>query len=84
MLKIRLYRRGRKNAACFDVVVAEAKKKKFIEKVGYYNPRLKTDNRIEKFTLKLDRISYWKSQGAQPTEVMENILKKIAAQTSGI
>lgn len=74
MLKIRLSRRGRRNAPFFDVIVAEARQRKTIEKVGYYNPRLKTDNRVDKFNLNVDRIQYWKSKGAQATEVVEKIL----------
>jgi small subunit ribosomal protein S16 len=74
MLKIRLYRQGRRNAPFYHVVVAEARKTKFIEKLGYYDPRLKTNTRAEKFTLKLDRINYWQSQGAQPTEIIQKIL----------
>jgi small subunit ribosomal protein S16 len=77
MLKIRLYRQGRKNAAFFHIVVAEAKKTKFIEKVGYYNPKLKTDNRLEKFHLNFDRITYWQSKGAQPTDILNKILTQI-------
>lgn len=75
MLKIRLFRQGRKNRPFFHVVVAEAKKKKFIEKLGYYNPLLKTNIRKEKFCLNFDRISYWLSKGAQTTEIIANILK---------
>ena len=81
MLKIRLYRQGRKNAPFYHVVVAEAKKTKFIEKVGYYDPRLKTINRVEKFTFKLDRINYWKSKGAQPTEIIQKILTCIESDS---
>lgn len=76
MLKIRLYRRGRKKAACFDVTVAEARKRTIVEKVGYYNPRLKTDNKVDKFTLKMDRIEYWQSQGAQLTDLLAEIVKR--------
>ncbi len=75
MLKIRLLRTGRKNAPTFSIVVAEASKKKMVEKIGYYNPQLKTDNRLEKFSFKIDRIEYWISKGAQCTEIMDKILK---------
>lgn len=79
MLKIRLLRRGRKNAACFDITVAEARKSKIIEKIGYYQPRLKTDNKLDKFKFNMERVEYWISKGAHPTEVLEKILKSIKA-----
>lgn len=77
MLKIRLLRRGRKNAPCFDITVAEARKKKIIEKVGYYQPRLKTDNKLDKFVFNMERVKYWLSQGAHPTEILEKVLEKL-------
>lgn len=75
MLKIRLLRRGKKNAPCFDIVIAEARKTKIVEKVGYYKPQLKTENRLEKFTFDINRINYWISKGAHCTEIMEKIIK---------
>lgn len=75
MLKMKLLRRGRKNAPCYDITVGEARKSKIVEKIGYYQPRLKTDNKLEKFVFKMDRVDYWLSQGAQPTEVIERVLK---------
>jgi ribosomal protein S16 len=74
MLKIRLFRRGRKNAPCFDIVVAEARKTKIVEKVGYYKPQLKTENRLDKFNFNIERINYWISKGAHCTEIIEKML----------
>lgn len=69
-VKIRLARGGAKKAPYYRVVVANSTAPRdgdFLEKVGTYNPMLvaQDPNRI---TLKSDRVLYWLSQGAQPTE----------------
>lgn len=72
MLVIRLQRTGRTNDPAFRVVVCEhtigPKAGKYLEKLGSYNP--KTKHRV----LDEDRISYWMSQGAKPSETMHNML----------
>lgn len=72
MLVIRLQRTGRTNDPNFRVVVCEhtigPKAGKYLEKLGSYNP--KTKHR----TLDADRINYWMSQGAKPSETMHNML----------
>lgn len=69
-VKIRLARGGANKRPYYRLVVANATAPRdgsFIEKVGTYNPLLASDdpNRV---TLKIDRILYWLSSGAQPTE----------------
>ncbi|MCC2646704.1 MAG: rpsP [Rickettsiaceae bacterium] len=69
-VKIRLARGGAKKRPYYRIVVANATAPRdgaFIEKVGTYNPLLAHDN-AERITLKQERISYWLSQGAKPTE----------------
>lgn len=69
-VKIRLARGGAKKRPYYRVVVANATAPRdgnFIEKVGTYNPLL-TNEEAERVILKSDRIEYWLSQGAQPTE----------------
>ncbi|MCX6925522.1 MAG: 30S ribosomal protein S16, partial [Verrucomicrobia bacterium] len=45
---------------------------KFIEELGTYLPRKKSD----KFTLDLDRAKYWVSKGAQPSETVASFIKQ--------
>ena len=74
-VRIRLKRFGTKKKVHWRVVVADAKMPRdgrFIEEVGYYDPR-KNPARIE---LKRDRIQNWISKGAKPTETVESLLKK--------
>lgn len=73
MLRIRLSRVGKKNTPIYKVVVAEKNrpvKGKFIESLGMYNPGNK-DN-----TLNAERIKYWISVGAQPSQTVHNLLIK--------
>lgn len=69
-VKIRLARGGAKKRPFYRLVVANATAPRdgdFIEKVGTYNPLL-VEDAAERIVLKSDRIQYWLSQGAQPTE----------------
>ncbi|HXK32120.1 MAG TPA: 30S ribosomal protein S16 [Candidatus Paceibacterota bacterium] len=72
MLVIRLLRTGKKNQPSFKIVVVEKEKSstsgRYIEEVGFYNPL--TKERI----LKAERIKYWISVGAQPSETIHNML----------
>ena len=72
MLVIRLLRTGKKNQPSFKIVVVEKQKSstsgRYIEEVGFYNPL--TKERV----LKAERIKYWISVGAQPSETIHNML----------
>ena len=72
MLKIRLQRIGRRNEPHFRAVVTESargpKSGDFIEILGSYNPKL---GNIE---LNNERLAYWISKGAQPSDTMHNFL----------
>src|SRR4030042_900733 len=72
MLVIRLFRVGKKNQPSFKIVVTEksrsARKGRFVEEVGFYNPQ--TKERV----LKSERIKYWISNGAIPSDTMQNLL----------
>lgn len=71
MLKIRLTRTGKRNQPHYRIVVAEhwrAVKGKYIEMLGFYNPRSK------EISLKKKRIQYWLSVGAQTSPTIHNLL----------
>lgn len=66
---------GAKNSPVFRIVVADGRSPrdgKFIEEIGTYQPRKKSDN----FKLDLDRAKYWLSKGAQPSETVASFIKK--------
>jgi len=76
MVKIRLRRTGAKKKPNYRVVVTESstpRDGRFIEIVGHYNPR------TEPSTLEIheDRVLYWLSVGAQPTDPVKKLLKNL-------
>jgi len=72
MLRIRFFRVGKKNQPAFKIVVINKKNPprggRFVEEVGFWNPITK-----EK-VLRKERIKYWLSVGAKPTESVYNLL----------
>ena len=75
MVKIRLRRTGAKKKPTYRVVVTEStspRDGRFIEIVGHYNPRTVPTT----FEVKEDRILYWLSVGAQPTDSIKKLLQK--------
>lgn len=77
-LAIRLSRGGRRNLPFYSIVVADKRMPRdgrYLEKVGTYNPLLKDsdENRVK---LVEDRLKYWLSQGAQPSERVAIFLGK--------
>ena len=69
-LKIRLSRGGAKKRPMYRIVVADsrsARDGRFIERIGLYQPMLPADH-PERLTMNEERIKYWLSQGATPTD----------------
>ena len=76
MLKIRMSRGGAKKRPFYKIVIADSRRPrdgKFIEKVGFFNPLLPKD-KTERLSLDVERIKYWLSQGAQPSERIARFL----------
>ncbi|HEY4513523.1 MAG TPA: 30S ribosomal protein S16 [Candidatus Paceibacterota bacterium] len=76
MLKIRLQRIGRKNDPSFRAVLTDSKNStksgRFLEILGTYNPKAGEKNLKKNF--QTDRIKYWISKGAKPSDTMHNFL----------
>lgn len=75
---IRMSRGGRTNLPYYRIVVADSRYPRdgrYIERVGTYNPLLKSDNE-NRVTLVKDRIEHWLKQGAQPSDRMAIFLGK--------
>lgn len=69
-LKIRLARGGAKKRPFYRIVVAEASSPRdgrFVEKLGTYNPLL-PHGHAERIVMNTERIKYWLSVGATPSE----------------
>jgi small subunit ribosomal protein S16 len=76
MVKLRLRRVGAKKQASYRIVAADSRSPRdgrFIEVVGFYNPRTEP----ETVQIKEDRALYWLSTGAQPTDAVTRLLKKM-------
>ena len=77
-LKLRMARGGRRNMPFYRIVVADSRAPrdgKFIEKLGTYNPLVANDN-PNRVVLNIERIKYWLSQGAQPSDRIAMLLGK--------
>lgn len=75
MVKISLTRTGKRNQPHYRVVIRPARSKrdgKALEYIGYYNPRTSPTT----VKLELDRVKYWLSVGAQPTDTVRDMLIK--------
>ena len=80
-VSIRLRREGALNRPYYKVVVADSRSPrdgKFIEIIGTYDPKKTGHNS----TLKLDRIDYWISKGARPSDTVRSLIKKNRKQAT--
>jgi|SRR3989344_2892611 len=72
MLKIRLQRVGRVHEPSFRLVLTDSKNStksgRFKEILGSYDPRQSRD------TINTERVKYWLSRGANPTDTIHNLL----------
>lgn len=78
MVKIRLSRKGKRNAPFFHIVAVDENKKRdgaVLDKIGTYDPAVKDDSAKVKYNAEL--FKSWISKGAQPTETVVQILKSI-------
>jgi small subunit ribosomal protein S16 len=81
MVTIRLARGGAKKRPFFNLVVADsrnARDGKFIERIGFYNPRAAGGE--EALRVQLDRVTYWESQGAQLSDTVTRLVKDFGAK----
>lgn len=74
MVRIRLRRVGSKKQPSYRVVVADkeaARDGRFLEILGHYNPRTEP----ETIHLTEDRVFYWLSVGAQPSDSVSKLFQ---------
>ena len=79
-IKLRLTRAGAKKNPFYRVVVANSKSPrdgKFIEHIGIYDPgRDPIEVRFQ-----TERLDYWLSQGAQPTDTVAHLIRKTKSES---
>ncbi len=79
MLRLRLRRVGARHQPSYRVVVADSRAARdgaFVDYLGYYNPR------TDPPTIEIDteKAQKWISQGAQPSEAVAQMLKRLQTQ----
>ena len=73
---LRLSRGGSKKRPFFRIVAADIRSPRdgrFIERLGTYNP-MKNKDDPQRITLNVERIKYWLSVGAKPTQRVQKFL----------
>ena len=76
MVRIRLRRMGAKKSPFYRIVVADKRSPRdgrFIETIGTYDP----NTQPETVTLNMERAAHWLSVGAQPSDGVIRILKRL-------
>jgi len=79
-VKLRLQRTGRRNHAHFRVVAADVhspRDGKCIEVLGYCDPHGKSEMSE---SIVIDRVDYWVSVGAQVSEPVKQIVRRVRAR----
>ena len=80
-LKIRLTKVGSVHQPLYRVVVAEARSRRdgaAVENLGTYTPKSKGSP----INLNMERVEYWLSKGARPTNTMHAMIKKARRSAS--
>ncbi len=81
MVVIRLARGGAKKRPFYQIVAADkrrALKGRCIERLGYYNPIAQGKEVL--LHLNYERVQYWLSKGAQPSDRMQQLIKDFLKQ----
>ncbi|MCJ8169767.1 30S ribosomal protein S16 [Atopomonas sediminilitoris] len=79
MVTIRLARGGSKKRPFYHLTVTNsrnARDGRFVERVGFFNPV--ASGAEERLNVNQERVNYWLSQGAQPSERVAKLLKDAA------
>jgi len=79
MVTIRLARGGAKKRPFYGIMVADSRRAprgRFIERVGFFNPRAVGGE--ERLRVDTERVQYWISKGAQPSDRVASLLKQFA------
>ncbi|MCH7482112.1 MAG: 30S ribosomal protein S16 [Chloroflexi bacterium] len=75
MLRIRLFRVGKKKQPAYRIVVADVRAPRdgaIVEQVGHYNPLTDPPTIV----LNAERVKHWLGVGARPSDTVDRILQK--------
>ncbi len=77
MVTIRLSKGGAKKKPFYHIDVKDSRRSRdgrYIERLGYFNPGATGGE--QRLVVDLDRITHWKSEGAQTSERVANLIKQ--------
>ncbi len=83
-VRIRMKKMGRKHRAFFRICVMDSRVQrdgKAIEEVGFYDPMVQ--DKSARVKLNLERVDYWMSVGAQPSEKVNALIRKVKMNKFG-
>lgn len=83
MVVIRMARGGSKKRPFYNLVATDSRNRRdgrFIERVGFYNPV--SSEGSESLRIALDRVDYWRSNGAQLSPAVERLVKEYASKVA--
>jgi len=80
MVTIRLARTGAKKRPFYHIVVTDSRNARdagsYIERLGFFNPVAKGGE--ERLRIDRERVEYWVSKGAGPSDRVKNLLNQPA------
>ena len=83
-VRLRLKRMGRRHRPFYRVAAMDARAKRdgrVIEELGYYDPIAKEEG--QQFSLKQDRVDYWLSVGAEPSDTVRRLIERSRSASAG-
>ena len=83
-VRIRMKKMGRKHRAFFRICVMDSRVQrdgKAIEEVGFYDPMVQ--DKAARVKLNMERVDYWMSVGAQPSEKVNALIRKVKTNKFG-
>ena len=83
-VRIRMKRMGRRHRPFFRICAMDSRKPrdgKAIEELGHYDPMVR--DKSQRVKLDLERVEYWLSVGAQPSEKVAVLIKKVKTSKFG-
>ena len=83
-VRIRMKRLGRKHRPFYRICAMDSREKrdgKTIEELGTYDPMVR--EKSERVHLDMERVDYWLGVGAQPTEKVAVLIKKVRKNDFG-
>lgn len=84
MVRLRLKRFGRTHSPAYRLCAMDARSPRdgrAIEELGYFHPC--NPNEAEQVKLNTERIAYWLSVGAKPSETAAALIKKAGVEVPG-